>query len=132
MRILTLLLLMYLSSCTIKSKPTIDNSLFEEDGFECAWNSSQTYCLCQKSVTVKGKNAPNKAISYFVSDTNKVKVKEGTLDSGSVVWLDDKSLVISMVPGIMKDGQTRDDYKRVYDIKSKEITPYKKYKSNNY
>ncbi|MBL6445046.1 hypothetical protein JMN32_01920 [Fulvivirga sp. 29W222] len=73
-------------------------------------------------VEIKGTaKHPQNNIKYIVHDlkTDKV-VYEDALDNGSVSFYNDHAIQIIMIPGIMREGQSSDDFTYVYDLKTKE------------
>ena len=64
---------------------------------------------------------PQNNIKYIVHDLKADKVVyEDALDNGSVSFYNDHAIKIVMIPGIMREGQSQDDFTYVYDLKTKE------------
>lgn len=114
------------TSCAIK--PASQEKTFLDEGYNCTWNESNTYFLCQKDVDASDKRTKSlKITEYYIRDANKTEVIRGELRRGSISWYDDLSTIISQPPGILREGQDLNDYKKIFLVESKEYIPLKKY-----
>lgn len=89
------------------------------------FSPDSTYVLSY--VEKKGTNKyPQNNIHFIVQRLNNLEiVYEDVLDNGSVSFYNDTELKIVLIPGIMKEGQTLDDFTFLYDLKSKEKRSFK-------
>lgn len=64
---------------------------------------------------------PQNNIKYLVHDLKSGEVVyEDALDNGSVGFHSDHELKIVLIPGMMRENQSLDDFTYLYDLKSKE------------
>ncbi len=103
------------------------NSTSKAIGDNCNWNESKSYYLCVDTSEQSLKNIVATSSTYQVFDLVGNLEVEGEFGSGSVAWLSDDVIVVFKVPGTMRQGETRDDYRKVYILESKEWRPYKEY-----
>jgi len=120
----TLLALACLFACVNgKRHPSDYQSIAQEKlGGEISnvFSPDSTYVLSY--VEKEGTNKyPQNNIHFIVQRLNNLEVVyEDVLDNGSVSFYNDTELKIVLIPGMMKKGQTLDDFTYLYDLKSKE------------
>lgn len=69
---------------------------------ECIMNPAQTAVLCMKHSKPTAQ-VPQRQVSFFLYDIAADKVTfEDNLPNGSVEWKDDRSVMVTIVPGIEK------------------------------
>lgn len=123
MKVIYYLILLVSVSCSSKLKMN-EIEFTDNEGVPCSWNTSKTYALCTSEVS--NKQSMISELKYYILNVDQTKIVEGMVEGG-ISWLDDQSIVISQVPGTMRVGDTRDDYKKVYIIPSSKFVPYKEY-----
>lgn len=99
-----------LSACA-SNKPSASAQF---DG--CEPNESATHYLCL------AESAPNKSgdkvITYSLYDKKGNLLVEGTLDRGTVKWLDDTAIEIFQIPGMPSTQLDNASITKVYDLSS--------------
>ena len=92
---------------------------FESD-FRCDLNKSRTLALCQKNYADSHRN--NFFIDYFIFDIGKGQlILESRIHRSSISWSGNHQLKIFHIPGVMAEGQTREDFTEILDLKEKGI-----------
>ncbi|MEP0365997.1 MAG: hypothetical protein ABJN36_10950 [Cyclobacteriaceae bacterium] len=86
----------------------------ENDEIICDGNESQTFELCQTNLNDSQVDALRKFLIYEKS-SGKV-VLEKSVVGGYVKWVDDTKVEFYTVPGIIKDGQSKNDFIKIYDV----------------
>ena len=93
---------------------------WDQQPIEYSWNSDSTMVLCMNKAKSKANN-PRTALTYFVFDIgNAVVLYESSIDGGSVGWFDTNNLELFTIPGYMPNDKTKDDFIRIYNVKTKE------------
>lgn len=89
------------------------------EGVEYYFNESKTHVLCLKQAKVKLSPAmPQNPLRFFVYDLNAEKIiYEDSLEDGSVRWINDSQLQISLIPGIVSGDEDPEDFTYLYDVK---------------
>ena len=83
--------------------------------FDCEWNGSHTYQLC---LTQSEEEKFPKPITYEIFDKGGNLINNGTIRSGYVKWIADTDIELFETPGIMPQEMERDDFVRIYQIRS--------------
>lgn len=125
-------LVFFLACVNGKTQTSNYQSISEEKlngNIEHVFSPDSSYVLSY--VETKGTpKQPQNNIKYIVQDLKSDQVVyEGSLDNGSVSFYNDHALKIVMIPGMMRENQTLDDFTYVYDLKTKEKQPLTKLKN---
>lgn len=125
MRIFLLLFLMGFASCKSQKKsPESKSASVKAIALEKLGSSSSTShemdssetLILYKNYSEKSSVEQNTGVRFLVIDTNTKKViAEQNIGRGTVEWYRDKVLIIRLMPGIIKDGETMDDYAYLLD-----------------
>ncbi len=92
-----------------------------KEGYIFYPSGNTKYVLCTKEIEGTALNPANH-IDFFVYDGIEEKiVLEKTVDNGKVKWYSDFQIEVLSIPGNMAQGQTLDDYTKVYNIESGEV-----------
>lgn len=82
--------------------------------YEALENKRFILCFFKEEGTVM---RPQSSTDYFVFNKEKSEViYEGNVFNGTVKWLDEQHLEIYSMPGIMREGQTRDDMTLIINV----------------
>jgi hypothetical protein len=88
------------------------------------FNSDSTYVICYNKDEGSIKN-PRTQTSYFIYDVGKSKIlKEGSGENLVLSFESDTEVKITQIPGVMRQGETRDDYSKVYNVKTGELKDF--------
>lgn len=88
------------------------------EGYNFYISSNNKYVLCTKEQEGTAINPANH-IDFFVYDVEKeIIVLEKAIDKGKVKWYSDFQIEVLSIPGNMAQGQTLDDYTKVYNLES--------------
>ena len=81
-------------------------------------NKANSYALC-KSEIIGTPKQPRNNLSYVVINLkdNSI-VLEDKIDGGTVNWLNNSEIEVYIIPGIMRNDQTKDDYTTIYNIET--------------
>ncbi|MFY0601683.1 MAG: hypothetical protein JXR03_18565 [Cyclobacteriaceae bacterium] len=89
------------------------------DQVSCQSNGSNTFELCQTDLNDSQVDDLRK---FLVIDKKSDKVVfEKSVSGGYVKWIDDSKIEFYSVPGIMKEGQSKSDFVKIYDLQSNKI-----------
>jgi len=89
-----------------------------KDGYNFYPSGNKKYVLCTKEIEGTAINPANH-IDFFVYDVEEeIIVLEKSVDNGKVKWFSDFQIEVLAIPGIMAQGQTLDDYTKVYNLES--------------
>lgn len=94
---------------------------------QCVKNSSETMVLCINESVTSPQQPRNNVTFMVIKLDDSSTIYESSVDGGNVKWFDDERLEIFTVPGYMKQGQTNDDYTKIYDLNTQEMTPKTEY-----
>ncbi|SNT14527.1 hypothetical protein SAMN05421640_2500 [Ekhidna lutea] len=122
-RIVFFISVLTLISC---NKKTTGNSVSNEYA-DCDWNASKNYALCTSEIESNLKDNNPKGLEYKILDKNNNVIKQGTVDRGSVSWLDDGAIQITRIPGNISEDMDKDDFVEVYKISSDSTISKKAY-----
>lgn len=92
----------------------------ENDEIICDGNESQTFELCQTNLNDSQVDALRKFLIYEKS-TGKV-VFEKSVSGGYVKWIDDTKVEFYSVPGIIKEGESKKDFIKTYDVSTGQVS----------
>ncbi len=86
---------------------------------DCLENEAGTFVLCTGKSKLE--SGPGTKINYLIIDkaNNKVLI-EDVVTNGHVKWYSDSEISILRNPGMMGEGQTKDDYTFIYNLKTNE------------
>lgn len=91
-----------------------------KENYVMQYNSTKSYILCLKKGDYSKEH--NYTSSYFIYDPAKDSiVYEETIGKGSVKWLNDNQVQVSIIPGIVKGDEKQADNKPnyIYDLAQK-------------
>jgi len=123
------LALLILPACVSSSKPPASVKATENyktlatekygEGVDCTFNESKTHVLCLKREKVKLSPAmPQNPLRFFVYDLHNEKIiYEDSIEDGSVRWISNSELQISIIPGIISGDENPEDFTYIYDVK---------------
>ncbi len=78
------------------------------ESFETFSNNSETYALY--TVTTDNKTV-HPRVKYVVFDLRESKIiEQGLIRQGYIKWIDDSSIELMNLPGVIKDGQSQEDF----------------------
>lgn len=136
--ILTIVLLLITACATVKTSTTSDKrpayktvaeDLIGED-LTYTMNASESYVLCVKDIPGTTEK-PRNSISFVVINvSNNQMVMKQKFTGGTVGWYSNYEIEVFHMPGIIQEGQTRDDYTTVYNITKGTSYPKKGIKLN--
>ena len=121
--------LLLLPACASSSRPPASARAAENyknlalakygEGVEFIFNESETHVLCLKQNKVKLSPAlPQDPLRFFVYDLQNEKiVYEDSIEDGSVNWISNSELQISIIPGIVSGDENPEDFTYIYDVK---------------
>lgn len=120
MRYIFLLTVFFCVSCgkKIAANQTSDNG--------CKQNSKGSHAIC---ITPQsgGKSADESAFSYTIVDKMGKVLFKGSVDTGTVEWMNDDAVAITRIPGNVSSELSDDDYVKVYVISKGEVMTKKDY-----
>lgn len=90
-------------------------------GADLIRNTSGTAVLCVKS-SKPTQLQPQQQISFFVYDiSTRTVLFEDNLPNGSVSWMDDVSVVVTVIPGTVKDDDKTPSARQgyIFDLRSR-------------
>ncbi len=89
-----------------------------KEGYNFYPSVNNKYVLCTKEIAGTTMNPANH-IDFFVYDiVEEIIVMEKSVDNGKVKWYSDFQIEVLSIPGNMAQGQTLDDYTKVYNLES--------------
>ena len=89
-----------------------------KEGYNFYASGDNKYVLCTKEQEGTAINPANH-IDFFVYDVEKeIIVLEKAIDKGKVKWYSNFQIEVLSIPGNMAQGQTLDDYTKVYNLES--------------
>jgi len=92
-----------------------------KEGYNFYISGDNKYVLCIKEKEGTAINPANH-IDFFVYDVKEeIIVLEKAIDKGKVKWYSDFQIEVLSIPGNMAQGQTLDDYTKVYNLKSGDV-----------
>ena len=82
------------------------------------YNDTKSHVLCFNQAKASTRN-PFPSLSFFIYDLKSEKViYEETLDNGSVLWLNENRVQITVIPGVITSAHKKEDTIYIYDLKT--------------
>ena len=118
MKNFTIVLLFFTMLACKAQQPTESLSLISEkigDNAVIDYNPDRSFALVQEKFSIlQSGNYTSSYLIIRISDSE--VIKEGKVVEGYIKWINDHIIEIFEMPGVIKDGQDEDDFKKQIDL----------------
>jgi len=79
-------------------------------------NQTKSFLLCKSQTQKKSAMSPGQVHFLVFDQANEELLVDKTLEKGTVEWYSDQELLIKTIPGVIKTGETEEDYTYILHV----------------